>query len=896
MIDFQQITSWFSSISRLSNDVQPIIGNIRSETKTKTIDGIQFIDFEQPSFSNIRQLNAILRENGYEEIDEDLLAPSLLDIEKVLERMQQDFTQDELASAIQPPFVPNEGKEFSDAELGSLDLCLPQVESDQPEFSEKELIDAACDPPAQEPKSVTEVGSIPTTQPTVDLGLNEPLVPEPSDDVFQQLVDASKNAPSSDIFPKNAPDCIAKMQEVAKSVQQKVNEYTDAKNRIQEILLDYYYETIANAYYQSFLDGYQEAKRLVNIASSAAISAADLRAEATKKILSMKEDYSSVQDRSGMQKKMEEVVWKFSNQFDIKIDGGFLGLFQSYPSIEPNRKILPLAGRVKDIPDELNRYLNDVPKDSSDSASKISDQAKKSENALDAAFVDAVSGVKRYSFGFGFNWFLQNEPIDQDLAKAAEEQRAIQEGLSKRYTDLKKRSDDAQAEIEKINGQIAKDLADMNCKSKQIPAKVEPGKDLNFKNVSKNPTIFDYSWWVKFSQLATLVNLVPVHWPIGLIIPSPTGIIKIPFPVFWFPIFVAPTDTLIAVLFIGQCGILPCPYLFLQHFLPVPIGPFQSNNPYFAVAIGGPVNISSHEPLPPLSLPSFDLVFPALDKILDQFRRGITIDTTTLFAEVQNQLEGVQRSVDQYLALSQKDAQAIIENAKNQANQTLQSAKKTAEDAIRQAQADGRRLIEDARARYRDANALSNATLAITQGVQQRINDATRLVEDAASFATTIITDAQNQANGVKKRAEDTVNGIIENGKQAYRQKIQEIQQLKQEYTETVQALNNLLDRIKVPAIGFGSIDLSVLLSSFSLALGSLRALAADLSPRAIQFGFPTEISPSFSASLPMLRDELPPWERLSITNIPLLFFLWKWCKAGKYVGGFFPESIVGPI
>ena len=393
-----------------------------------------------------------------------------------------------------------------------------------------------------------------------------------------------------------------------------------------------------------------------------------------------------------------------------------------------------------------------------------------------------------------------------------------------------------------------------------------------------------------------MVNLVPVHWPVGLLIPTPGGLIKVPFPIVWFPIFVAPTDKLIAVLLIGQCGILPCPYLFLQHFLPIPIGPFQSNNPYFAAAIGGPVNISNHEPLPPDSLPKFDLVLSALNSILDAFRNKKLIDINALLTEVQNQLEEVQNSAQRYLAVSQKNINAIIENAKSQALQSVTSAKNTAEAAIRQAKESGQRMIDDAKRRYEDANALAAATLTITRGVQENIDAATRMVNDARRFATEITLDAEEKARALQQQANETVKGIIENGKQVYEQKLQEIQQFEDQYNETVKTLRELIDRIQVPSIDLGLIDLSVLLTAYTLALGSLKALAADLSPKAIQFGFPTEISPQFSASLPIFMDELPPWERLSVLNIPLLFFLWKWCKSGKFVGGFLPESIFGPI
>ena len=900
MIDFFQIMAWFNSIFKLSSDVRPVIEQIRQGTKIKTIDGIQFIDFEQPSLANIQQLNKILQDNGVEEIDEQLFGASLIDIEQVLQRMQQDFTVDELAKAIEEPVAVEEVHEFRQIDLDLADICAPSQIEQTSEFSEKELLDAACEIPTPTREEVTEVKQAPVLTPKEDLQLEDVFIPEASDASFDQLLQEARNTVESDIFPKNGPDCIAKMRDIAKSVQDKVNKYSDIKRMVQEIQLDYYYQSIASSYYQSFLDAYGEVNRLkseletVKVQTDGKSKAREQ--EIQKKLLTITKDYDFASNRSGVQEKLEEVIWSFSNQFDIEIDSGFLGLFQSSPIVKINKDKVPLTGKIKDIPDELVRYLDTVQKDGSDSASVITERAKKTEKDLEDSFLSTVASVRYYSFAFGLNQSIENESIEQEFNDLAEAYKLSSEEIIKKYLDLKEQEEKIQTEIDGINKQITSELANMDCKSKEVIAKVDAGKDLNFKNVSKNPTIFDYSWWLKFSSLATLVNLVPVHWPVGLLIPTPGGLIKVPFPIVWFPIFVAPTDKLIAVLLIGQCGILPCPYLFLQHFLPIPIGPFQSNNPYFAAAIGGPVNISNHEPLPPDSLPKFDLVLSALNSILDAFRNKKLIDINALLTEVQNQLEEVQNSAQRYLAVSQKNINAIIENAKSQALQSVTSAKNTAEAAIRQAKESGQRMIDDAKRRYEDANALAAATLTITRGVQENIDAATRMVNDARKFATEITLDAEEKARALQQQANETVKGIIENGKQVYEQKLQEIQQFEDQYNETVKTLRELIDRIQVPSIDLGLIDLSVLLTAYTLALGSLKALAADLSPKAIQFGFPTEISPQFSASLPIFMDELPPWERLSVLNIPLLFFLWKWCKSGKFVGGFLPESIFGPI
>lgn len=900
MINFNQITQWFNGISKLLTDVRPVIKEIEDRTEVKTIDGIQFVDFDRPSVSNIQQLNEILRQNGLEEIDEDLLKSSLIDIDQIVQFMQNDFTEEELARAIEAPVGLDQPEDVTQLDIDLANICDPVDETSEPEFTESEFVAAACDvvaPPAEKPRTIEQV---PIIEPVIDTSTETTPLPGVQDSIFSQIVESAKDAPESPLFPKNAPDCIQKMKDLTEGVQRKVKEYTDVKSKIQEIQLDYYYETISNSYYQSFIKGYGEVERLRKELEQYSLAVDEKsrqkQEEIRKKLSKIKEDYAFAATRSDVQEKLESVIWGFSNQFDIDIDSGFLGLFQTDPLVKINKEKLPLSGKVKDIPDAFLGYVDSVDKQDPSSTEEITEGGKKVEKDMEQAFLETVASVQYYSFAFGLNQFLEGDAISSQFQSFADEVLRSQEEVSKKYLDLRRIEEDAQKEIDGISRFITEELSKMDCKSVETPVQEEPGGDINFRNVSKGPTIFEYNWWVKFCKIATLVNLVPVHWPVGLIIPSPAGLIRVPLPIVWIPVFIAPTDKLVAVLLIGQCGILPCPYLFLLHFLPFQLGQFQSNNPYFALAVGGPVDISNHRPLPSNSIPSFNLVFPALNALLDSFRNGVTTDINAILSEVENQLEGVRSSAQGYLLNALRNSDLLIENARNQALQTINAAKQTAQAAIKAAQEEGRMMIEDARRRYTDANDLSEATLAITRGVQGKINEATRIADEAKALANRLIFDAQQEAIGLRERAQQTVNGILENGRSAYNQKVNEIAQLKGQYDEIVKTLRDLIDKISVPAMDIGSLNLSALLLSYTLSLGGLKSLAADISPKAIQFGFPAEISPQFSASLPMFVDELPPWERLSLLNIPFLFFVWKWCKAGKYVGGFFPESLFGPI
>jgi len=111
----------------------------------------------------------------------------------------------------------------------------------------------------------------------------------------------------------------------------------------------------------------------------------------------------------------------------------------------------------------------------------------------------------------------------------------------------------------------------------QTPPEKEPplpGADPLGANTIQNvypedpdPTKFCY--WLKFAAMATAVNILPIpgaggfrYWPIGLQIPNPSGILNIPLPIIWIPVAAIVLTAGIFVIFIGQCGIYPCPFVF----------------------------------------------------------------------------------------------------------------------------------------------------------------------------------------------------------------------------------------------------------------------------------------------------------------------------------------------
>ena len=90
-----------------------------------------------------------------------------------------------------------------------------------------------------------------------------------------------------------------------------------------------------------------------------------------------------------------------------------------------------------------------------------------------------------------------------------------------------------------------------------------------------NPNITKFCYWVKFCEIATTFGLTPMldiystaqpsmrYWPIGMVVPSPAGLVKIPLPMIWTPLTVVSGSFGVFVLLLGICGVVPCPFVLM---------------------------------------------------------------------------------------------------------------------------------------------------------------------------------------------------------------------------------------------------------------------------------------------------------------------------------------------
>ncbi len=89
-------------------------------------------------------------------------------------------------------------------------------------------------------------------------------------------------------------------------------------------------------------------------------------------------------------------------------------------------------------------------------------------------------------------------------------------------------------------------------------------KDLSFNTFSSDgqPDFTSIDYWINYSKIINSVGLLPSYWTVGIVLPSPNGLIKIPTPIIWKPIFVKSTPTMLVVIFLTINGMVVSPVVW----------------------------------------------------------------------------------------------------------------------------------------------------------------------------------------------------------------------------------------------------------------------------------------------------------------------------------------------
>lgn len=121
----------------------------------------------------------------------------------------------------------------------------------------------------------------------------------------------------------------------------------------------------------------------------------------------------------------------------------------------------------------------------------------------------------------------------------------------------------------KITSYIRNKIASMQVCGQTIPDVadvVEPDtsiKDVNYNDYGSDEPLFtDIKYWQVYSNIINIVGLLPIYWRVGLLIPTPAGVLEIPVPIIWKPLLVIPTPIMTIVVFITIDGMIISPVVW----------------------------------------------------------------------------------------------------------------------------------------------------------------------------------------------------------------------------------------------------------------------------------------------------------------------------------------------
>jgi hypothetical protein len=157
--------------------------------------------------------------------------------------------------------------------------------------------------------------------------------------------------------------------------------------------------------------------------------------------------------------------------------------------------------------------------------------------------------------------------------------------LSSEIARIKGVMDDLKPSPEKVKARLKKQSPECFDKMDQetqpancVSVMGKLGKDpLYLKSITEGtdatlPCSNQLCYWVQFSLVANIMGLIPMpnlpnfnqlrYWPVGFVIPTPGGLIKIPLPVIWLPLVSIATPMGTIVIFLTINGIFISPIIF----------------------------------------------------------------------------------------------------------------------------------------------------------------------------------------------------------------------------------------------------------------------------------------------------------------------------------------------
>jgi hypothetical protein len=191
-------------------------------------------------------------------------------------------------------------------------------------------------------------------------------------------------------------------------------------------------------------------------------------------------------------------------------------------------------------------------------------QIKELDSNITNYYQNLIENINKFSF-IGLN--VSKEKIKFIKEKIKELKKKIQENSSiiNFYYE--------NSNPEYIEKKISDNLKDVEVCGKKLFNEIK--EEIYEENIDKKQiSIYDSSeftklnYWKQFSKFLNLINLSPNYWTIGLLIPNPSGIVKVPLPIIWKPLLCVKTNFGILVLWLTINGVIIYPVVWVWKFQP----------------------------------------------------------------------------------------------------------------------------------------------------------------------------------------------------------------------------------------------------------------------------------------------------------------------------------------
>ena len=391
--------------------------------------------------------------------------------------------------------------------------------------------------------------------------------------------------PDVKVIPESCEDVTEKVQEIIDTMAVILHDYQGSMERFPRLELEFFYLGMVNAYYGTFLVKYEEYSNAV----TKIVEQLDSLSNDNSKLSNLKRERLNAElDRilsfdGDRVESLDDFISSFreyrrrsvrssndiSNQVDPKYDDQiYYKLFVDYNS-DVKR------GYLGDLYDFENELVEDMDKEDPDFMEKY---MARTESYRDNIFyprhdetIQAIESAAENLARFASALNLDPNIVDGfdigEFTDYAHERISEYENAKTQYEYVV----NIRSTISWLTDDLKLQLADVCTKQKvEGDDSVEPGENLNF-NGTPDPSLpqaDSLKYWQKFAAFATVVNLLPIHWSVGLLLPSPSGVVRVKLPTIWIALAVVPLPGRMLVVFLGICGAVPSPFVWEWRFPP----------------------------------------------------------------------------------------------------------------------------------------------------------------------------------------------------------------------------------------------------------------------------------------------------------------------------------------